>query len=68
MERPTIKSIKRRLKPGQILLVGRGGLSGWAITSVTGGKVSHAALIDRSKGGIWIVVEAVRQGVVAHRL
>ena len=66
--RPRLGDISEILAPAQILLVSRGGPFGWAIQRTTNSRWTHAALIDQTSGGLWIVVEAIAPGVYGTRL
>lgn len=66
--RPSIGDCAEWLRPGMVLLVSKRGLFRRVVRWVTRSPWTHAAVIDETAAGVWLVVEAVAIGVVGQRL
>ena len=69
MIRPTVQQLLPKLAPAQLLFIERRGCISWAIRRITGSRWSHVVLMDQTRSGIAITLEAADlQGVKALRL
>ena len=69
MTRPTVQQLLPKLAPAQLLFIERRGCISWAIRRITGSRWSHVVLMDQTRSGIAITLEAADlQGVKALRL